>query len=181
MTLPGRSGKTHTMNPIGPVWRFTVCDTDGLQTSVHLGPVKRAGQDLSASLTMTITLPMPDQDEHLPDLLEAAVHAAGLEVQRQLFARADREGGPRVDPGSPRRQRGSGHSAAGDTPIHVQDHLRLGHRPAVPNLAPSGRFDRDPRGDGVGHVASTDHLPDCRWCLNVVERRDRDPFCIVQT
>src|SRR5947209_7552208 len=86
MTLPGRSGKTHTMNPIGPVWRFTVCDTDGLQTTIHLGPVKRAGQDLSASLTMTIALPMPDQDEHLPDLLEAAVHAAGLEVQRQLFA-----------------------------------------------------------------------------------------------
>ena len=62
-----------------------MCDTDGLQTTVHLGPVKRAGQDLSASLTMTITLPMPDQDEHLPDFLEAAVHAAGLEVQRQLF------------------------------------------------------------------------------------------------
>ena len=83
------------MNPIGPVWRFTVCDTDGLQATVHLGPVKRAGQDLSASLTMTITLPMPDQDEHLPDLLEAAVHAAGLEVQRQLFGalieKADRE------------------------------------------------------------------------------------------
>src|SRR4051812_42738945 len=95
MTLPGRSGKTHTMNPIGPVWRFTVCDTDGLQTTVHLGPVKRAGQDLSASLAMTIALPMPDQDEHLPDLLEAAVHAAGLEVQRQLFGalieKADRE------------------------------------------------------------------------------------------
>jgi hypothetical protein len=83
------------MNPIGAVWRFTVCDTDALQTTVHLGPVKRAGQDLSASLTMTITLPMPDQDEHLPDLLEAAVHAAGLEIQRRLFAalieKADRE------------------------------------------------------------------------------------------
>jgi hypothetical protein len=34
---------------------------------------------------MAITLPMPDQDEHLPDVLEAAVHAAGLEVQRRLF------------------------------------------------------------------------------------------------
>jgi hypothetical protein len=72
-----------------------VCDTDGLQTTVSLGPVKRAGQNLSASLTMAITLPMPDQDEHLPDILEAAVHAAGLEVQRQLFGalieKADRE------------------------------------------------------------------------------------------
>src|SRR3954471_7853701 len=86
MTLTGRSGKTHTMKPIGPVWRLTVCDTDGLQTTIHLGPVKRAGQDLSASLTLALTLPMPDQDEHLPDFLEAAVHAAGLEVQRQVFA-----------------------------------------------------------------------------------------------
>src|SRR4051794_24393381 len=85
MTSPGRSGKSHTMDPIGPVWRFTVRDTDGLQTTVNLGPVKRAGQDLSASLTMAITLPMPDQDEHLPDVLEAAVHAAGLEAQRRLF------------------------------------------------------------------------------------------------
>ena len=38
---------------------------------------------------------MPDQDEHLPDTLEAVVHAAGLEVQRQLFRalieKADRE------------------------------------------------------------------------------------------
>ena len=83
--MPGRSGKTHTMNPIGPVWRLTVCDTDSLQTTVSLGPVKRAGQDLSASLTMAITMPMPDQYEHLPDILEGAVHTAGLEVQRQLF------------------------------------------------------------------------------------------------
>jgi hypothetical protein len=83
------------MNPIGPVWRFTVCDTDGLQTTVSLGPVERAGQDLSASLTMAITLPMPDQDERLPEAIEAAVHTAALEAQRQLFCalieKADRE------------------------------------------------------------------------------------------
>jgi len=62
-----------------------VRDTDDLQTTVNLDPVQRAGPILSASLTMAITLPMPDQDEHLPDVLEAAVHAAGLEVQRRLF------------------------------------------------------------------------------------------------
>ena len=28
---------------------------------------------------------MPDQDEHLPDQIEAYVHQAGLEVQRRLF------------------------------------------------------------------------------------------------
>src|ERR1700687_564135 len=42
-----------------------------------------------------ITLPMPDQNERLPDTIEATVHAAGLEVQRRLFRalieKADRE------------------------------------------------------------------------------------------
>src|SRR5215210_6021848 len=32
-----------------------------------------------------MTIPLPDQDEHLPDQIEAFVHQAGLEVQRQLF------------------------------------------------------------------------------------------------
>ena len=70
-------------------------DTDGLQATITLGPVNRVGLDLSASLKLVITLPMPDQDEHLPDPIEANVHAAGLEVQRQLFRalieKADRE------------------------------------------------------------------------------------------
>jgi Uncharacterised protein family (UPF0236) len=69
--------------------------TDGLQTTITLGPVKRVNQDLSASLEMVITVPMPDQDEHLPETIEACVHAAALEVQRRLFGalieRADRE------------------------------------------------------------------------------------------
>src|SRR5665213_2359543 len=83
------------MNPIEPVWRFTVRDTDGFQATITLGPVKRVGNDLSASLEMAMTLPMPDQDEHLPDTLESTVHAAGLEIQRLLFQalieKADRE------------------------------------------------------------------------------------------
>jgi hypothetical protein len=83
------------MNPIGSVWRFTVRKTDGLQATITLGPVNRVGQDLSASLEMILSLPMPDHDEHLPDTIEANVHAAGLEVQRQLFRalieKADRE------------------------------------------------------------------------------------------
>jgi hypothetical protein len=32
-----------------------------------------------------MTLPMPHQDEHLPDQIEAHVHQAGLELQRRLF------------------------------------------------------------------------------------------------
>src|SRR4051794_8066563 len=73
------------MNPIVPVWRFTVRETDGLQTTIALGPVNRQGQALSLELALQMTLPMPDQDNHLPDQIEAFVHQAGLEVQRRLF------------------------------------------------------------------------------------------------
>jgi Uncharacterised protein family (UPF0236) len=69
--------------------------TDDFQATINLGPVNRVGKDLSASLEMAITLPMPDQDPHLPDTIESTVHAAGLEVQRQLYRalieKADRE------------------------------------------------------------------------------------------
>jgi hypothetical protein len=72
-----------------------VRNTDGLQTTITLGSVNRVGQELSTSLELIISLPMPDQDEHLPETIEAHVHGAGLEVQRQLFRalieKADRE------------------------------------------------------------------------------------------
>src|SRR4051812_9652154 len=32
-----------------------------------------------------MSVPMPHQDEHLPDRIEAYVHQAGLELQRRLF------------------------------------------------------------------------------------------------
>lgn len=60
-------------------------DTDDSQTIITLGPVNRQDQTLDLELTLRMTLPMPDQDEHLPDRIEARVHRAGLEVQRQLF------------------------------------------------------------------------------------------------
>ncbi len=60
-------------------------ETDDLQTTITLGPVNRQGQALSLGLALQMTLPMPDQDEHLPDQIEAFVHQAGLEVQRRLF------------------------------------------------------------------------------------------------
>jgi hypothetical protein len=72
-----------------------VRDTDGLQAPITLGPVNRVGQDRSTSLERVITLPMPDQDPHLPDTIAANVPAAGLEVPRPLFRvlieKADRE------------------------------------------------------------------------------------------
>src|SRR3954447_4722018 len=59
--------------------------TDGLQTTITLGPVKDQGQVVSLELLMDLSLPMPSQDEHLPDHIEAYVHQAGLQIQRQLF------------------------------------------------------------------------------------------------
>src|SRR3954451_9790181 len=69
--------------------------TDGLQTTITLGPVKDQGQVVSLELSLVLSLPMPQQDEHLPDHIEACVHQAGLEAQRRLFKalieKADRE------------------------------------------------------------------------------------------
>jgi hypothetical protein len=69
--------------------------TDGLQTIITLGPVNRVDQALSLELSFGMSLPLPDQDEHLPDRIEAYVHQAGLQIQRRLFRalieRADQE------------------------------------------------------------------------------------------
>jgi hypothetical protein len=62
-----------------------VRDTDDLETTISLGPVNCQGQALSLQLTLHMTLPLPHQDEQLPDRIEAFVHQAGLEVQRRLF------------------------------------------------------------------------------------------------
>jgi len=59
--------------------------TDGLQTTLHLGPVNRDAQTLSLELSFGMSLPLPHQDEHLPDQIEAFVPQAGLEIQRRLF------------------------------------------------------------------------------------------------
>ncbi len=69
--------------------------TDGLQTTITLGSVKPDGQTFSLELSLEMSLPMPRQDEHLPDQIEAYVHHAGLEIQRRLFqvliVKADQE------------------------------------------------------------------------------------------
>jgi hypothetical protein len=62
-----------------------VRDTDGLKTTITLDPVNCQDQALSLGLELHMTLPLPHQDEHLPDQIEAFVHQAGLEVQRRLF------------------------------------------------------------------------------------------------
>ena len=59
--------------------------TDGLQTTINLGPVHRDDQAFSLPLSLGMSLPVPSQDEHLPDQIEAFVHQAGLQIQRRLF------------------------------------------------------------------------------------------------
>lgn len=69
--------------------------TDGLETTITLGPVNCQDQTLCLELALKLTRPMPHHDEHLPDQIEARVHAAGLQAQRRLFqvliAKADQE------------------------------------------------------------------------------------------
>jgi Uncharacterised protein family (UPF0236) len=62
-----------------------VRETNGLQTTISCSPVNRTDQVLSVELSLQMTSPMPHQDEHLPDQIEAHVHQAGLELQRRLF------------------------------------------------------------------------------------------------
>jgi Uncharacterised protein family (UPF0236) len=59
--------------------------TDGLQTTIRFDPVNVIDQAIALELSMKMSLPMPPQDEHLPDQIEAFVHQAGLEFQRRLF------------------------------------------------------------------------------------------------
>jgi hypothetical protein len=62
-----------------------VRDIDDLQATITLGPVNREGQTLSLELGLKMILPLPDQDDQLPDQIEAFVHQTGLDVQRRLF------------------------------------------------------------------------------------------------
>ena len=59
--------------------------TNDLKTTITVGPVNCVDQMLSLELGLEMALPMPSQDEHLPDQIEAFVHQAGLEIQRRLF------------------------------------------------------------------------------------------------
>jgi hypothetical protein len=62
-----------------------VRDTNDLQTIITLGSVNRVGQALSVEMQLQMAFPMPNQDEHLLDEIEAYVHQGGLEIERRLF------------------------------------------------------------------------------------------------
>ena len=57
--------------------------TAGLQTTPTLGSVNHDGQAFSLGLSLEMCLPILQQDEHLPDQIEACVHQAGLQIQRR--------------------------------------------------------------------------------------------------
>jgi hypothetical protein len=59
--------------------------TDGLETTITCSPVNLVDQTITLHLSLEMSLPMPHQDEHLPNRIEASVHQAGLELQRRLF------------------------------------------------------------------------------------------------
>ena len=69
--------------------------TNGLQTTITLDPVNSDGQAFSLDLLLEMALPIPPQDERLPDEIEAYVHQAGLQIQRKLYQvlieKADKE------------------------------------------------------------------------------------------
>jgi hypothetical protein len=67
------------------VWRLAVRTTDDTQATVTLEPVKQHEQAVSVTLHLRVCLPLPPQDERLPQAIEAHVHRAGLEAQRALF------------------------------------------------------------------------------------------------
>jgi hypothetical protein len=72
-----------------------VRDSSGLHTTISLSTVNGQDRALGLALDLQATVPLPDQDEHLPERIEAHVHRIGIEVQRQLFKalieKADRE------------------------------------------------------------------------------------------
>ena len=59
--------------------------TDGLQTTITHRPVNVIDQKFALELSLGMSLPIPPQDEHLPDQIEAYAHQAGLELQRRIF------------------------------------------------------------------------------------------------
>jgi hypothetical protein len=59
--------------------------TDDLQTTIVCRPVNLIDQTFSVALSLEMSWPIPPQDQHLPDQIEAHVHQVGLEIQRRLF------------------------------------------------------------------------------------------------
>ena len=139
-------------------------DTDGLQTTITLGPVNRQGPTLSLELELQMTLPMPDQDEHLPDQIEAFVHQAGLEVQRRLFRALIEKADQELVLQRRHGKAGDGIQRRGTRPftfktIFGEVTVRRSRISSQPRW-----HDRDPLGDRLEHAPPTRHHPEPPRC-----------------
>ena len=152
------------MDPHSTSLESTVRDTDGLKTTITVGPVNCEDQALSLDLSLRMSLPLPYQDEHLPDQIEAFVHQAGLEVQRRLFQvlieKADQEQ-------VLQHRRGKGGRR---NPCPRDTTRSPSRRPSVksPSNGPGSPTttvtDRGPVGDGMEHLHRTRHHPESSGC-----------------
>ena len=107
--------------------------TEGFQTTINLSPVNCEDQTLSLELELKMALPMPNQDEHLPDQIETVVHQAGLEAQRRLFQALLEKADQQLVLQRRRGKGGAGIHAPWNTALHLQDDLWRGYRSAVAN------------------------------------------------
>ena len=113
-------------------------------------PVHRDDPAFSLQLSLGMSLPVPSQDEHLPDEIEAFVHQAGLQIQAGS-SEPSREGRPGAGPEN-RRGKAGLVSRPGDAAVHLQDDLRRGYRPAVADQPQARRHHRGPLGQGLGDI-----------------------------
>ncbi len=139
--------------------------TNGLQTTITLDPVNSDGQAFSVDLLLEVALPMPPQDERLPDQIEAYVHQAGLEMQRKLYQvlieKADKELVLQQRHG----KGGAGIQRRGTRPHTFKTiPARRDDCEAVADLPPSRWHDGGAVGDRLEHVPPTHHHPESPRC-----------------
>ena len=152
--------------------------TDGLQTTITLGPVKDQGP---GRLARALAGPVP---------AHAAAGRASPRPHRGVrpsgrprspaaaLPGPHREGRSGAGPAAPARQRRRRHPPPGDAAVHLQDDLRRGHRRAVADQPQPRRHDRDPLGDRLGYLPSArDHAESPRRGLRSDGRslRGREP------
>ncbi len=78
--------KARRMDPIVPVYGDTPCvPRTAFRLPSPLAPSMVTVRQSRSNCLLDMSLPMPNQDEHLPDQIEASVHQAGLEIQRRLY------------------------------------------------------------------------------------------------
>ena len=113
--------------------------TDGLQTTINLGPIHRDDQALSLQLSLGMSLPVPSQDEHLPD-----------QIRRSSIRPAFRSSTGSSEPSSRRPTRSWSCRTAAAKPAPVSG---AGGRGRSPSRRPSARSPSSGRGSATSTTA----------------------------